>query len=131
MATRNVMKKQTALAKARERRRELDRERGEHDLRIEEATAATLVALEVSADAERALEAAQAEVGESLRLILAEDVSVARAAALLDLDVSEVRRLMKAAPTDAAEQPSGAKRTGSVSVLPDAAGSDSASRPAG
>lgn len=131
MATRNVMTKQSALAKARKRRRALDRERGEQDQRIEEATAATLVALEVRADAERALDAAQAEVGKSLRLILAETVSLDRAAALLDLDVSEARRLMKAAPAEGAEQPAGGKPAAPLAALPEAAGSDSASRRAG
>ncbi|WP_375502672.1 hypothetical protein [uncultured Jatrophihabitans sp.] len=130
MAGRNVLTKQSALKLASDRRRELDRARGEQDKRIEEATASTLVALQVREDAERALEAAQAEVGESLRKMLAEDVSVERAAALLDLDVTEVRRLMKAAPTES-ETAGGSKQVGSVTALPDASGSDSAARQTG
>lgn len=95
------MSKQAALKVAGDRRRQLDRQRGEQDERIEVATAETLVALQVRDDAERALDAAQAKVGDSLRRILAEDVTVNRAAALLDLDVTEVRRLLKAAPAKA------------------------------
>ena len=116
MAGRNVLTKQGALRLASDRRRELDRARGEQDKRIEEATAATLVALQGRDDAERALEAAQAEVGESLRKVLAEDVSVERAAALLDVDVAEVRRLIKAASTDGVAT-GGAKQGGSTTGL--------------
>ena len=65
MATRNVSKHASALAKARERRRALDKSRDEQDQRIEEATAVAMVALEARADAERALEAATGQVGES------------------------------------------------------------------
>lgn len=128
MATRTVMTKQIALAKARERRRELDRERAEHDRRIEEATAATLVALEVLADAQHALDAAQAEVGKSLRLILAEGASTDRAAALLNMEVSEARRLLKRVPHDASEDPRTTRRTAASSMLTGDARTGSASR---
>lgn len=47
MATRNVSKQASALAKARERRRRLDKARDDQDQRIQEATAAAMVALEV------------------------------------------------------------------------------------
>ena len=129
MAGRNVLTKQRALKLASDRRRELDRARGEQDKRIEEATASTLVALQARKDAERALEGAQAEVGQSLRKILAEDVSVERAAALLDLDATEVRRLMKV-PTES-ETAGGSKQAGSVTALADASGSDTAAPRAG
>jgi hypothetical protein len=133
MATRNVSKQASALAKARERRRALDKARDDQDQRIEEATAAALVALEIRGEAERALEAATGHVGEALKVLLAEDVSAEKAAALLELDVTEVRRLVKAAPVEvAAPQPgreSGAKAT--VSVLPEAAGGEGAARRAG
>lgn len=98
MGARNVLTKQNALKLAGERRRVLDRARGEQDKRIEQVTAATLLAFERRDDAERALVAAQAEVGESVRQILAEGVSLDRAAALLDVDPSEVRQMMKATP---------------------------------
>ena len=57
-------------------------------------------------------------------------MSVERAAALLDVDVTEVRRLMKAAPTES-ETAGGSKQTGSVTALSGASGSDSAARRAG
>ena len=97
MATRNVSKQASALAKARERRRALDKARDDQDQRIEEATAAAMVALEVRAAAELALDAATGQVGEALKVLLAEDVSAEKAAALLELDVTEVRRLVRRA----------------------------------
>ena len=84
---------------ARERRRQLDRER------LESRTSGSrpprrrrLLALEGRAEAQRALDAAGVEVGESMRVVLGDGVGVDRAAALLDLDASEVRRLLRTAP---------------------------------
>ena len=94
---RTVSRQAAALTKARERRRALDAARDKHDRRVEEAAAEALVALEARREAERALEAATAALGETLRTLLAEDVPVERAAALLELNTAEVRRLMKAA----------------------------------
>ncbi len=110
MATRNVSKQANALAKARERRRALDRARDEQDQRIEGATASVLIALEVRAEAERALESATSQVGEMLKALLVEDVSAERAAALLELDVAEVRRFVKAAPIDTSRSDAGTDR---------------------
>ena len=92
---RTVSRQAAALTKARERRRALDAARDEQDRRVEEATAAALVALEARREAEQALQAATAALGETLRTLLAEDVSTERAAALLELDTAEVRRLTK------------------------------------
>lgn len=100
MATRNVSKQASALARARERRRALDKARDEQDQRIEEATAGAFIALEVRADAERALESATCQLGKALKLLLAEDVSTDKAAALLELEAAEVRRLTRAASPD-------------------------------
>ena len=122
MATRNVSKQASALARARERRRALDRARDEQDRRIEEATAGALVALEVRADAERALESATRQLGEALKLLLAEDVSTDKAAALLELDATEVRRLVRTVSTDAGESNARGQSAATVSVLPDAVG---------
>lgn len=95
MATRTVAVSKTALAKARDRRRQLDKDRDAQDERIEEKTALSLVALDVLAKAEAARDAAVAAVGDAVRELLDEDVSPERAAALLELDVAEVRRLSK------------------------------------
>ncbi len=73
-------------------RRALDKARDDQGQRIEEATATAIVALEGRADAERALDAATSQVGEALKVPLAEDVTAEKAAAL---DVSEVRQLVK------------------------------------
>jgi hypothetical protein len=94
---RTVSRQAAALTKARERRRALDAARDEHDRRIEQVTAEALVALEARSEVEQALAAATAALGETLRTLLAEDVPVERAAALLELDIAEVRRLTKAA----------------------------------
>jgi DNA-directed RNA polymerase specialized sigma24 family protein len=124
MATRNVSRQTSALAKARERRRVLDKARDEQDQRIDEATASAFIALEVRADAERALESATRQLGAALKLLLAEDVSIDKAAALLELDATEVRRLVRTVPTDAGESHAGHESgtTAMVSVLPGAVG---------
>ena len=93
---RTVSRQAAALTKARERRRALDAARDEHDRRVEEATAEAFVALEARNEAERALATATAALGETLSSLLAEDVPAERAAALLELDTAEVRRLTKA-----------------------------------
>jgi hypothetical protein len=54
MTSRNVNKHASALPRARERRRALDQARDEQDVRIEEASASALVALEARAVAEQA-----------------------------------------------------------------------------
>jgi hypothetical protein len=146
MATRGAAVNKTALAKARERRRELDRERDAQDERIEEATAKTLVTLEGLAEAEAARDAAAAVVGEAVRALLAEDVTPERAAALLDVDVTEVRRLSKVAVVEppstvkpsskagaAATAPAGPPGDGTarVTALPEQSGSADATRRAG
>jgi DNA-directed RNA polymerase specialized sigma24 family protein len=132
MATRNVSKQASALAKARERRRALDKARDEQDQRIEEATAGAFIALEVRADAERALESATKKLGEALKLLLAEDLSTDRAAALLELEATEVRRLVRSVSTDAGESnsPRQSAAAATVTVLPDAVG-DRLARQAG
>jgi hypothetical protein len=104
---RTVSRQAAALTKARERRRALDAARDEHDRRIEQATAEALAALEARSEAEQALQAATATFAETLHTLLAEDVPTERAAALLELDPAEVRRLTKAAyrPSPAAAKP--------------------------
>lgn len=130
MATRNASKQSAALAKARERRRELDRERDDQDRLVEEATAEAMVVLEQRGAAEQALAAATGELGEALRGLLGSGVSAERAAALLELDVAEVRRLTKPL---ASETPSAAAKpaAGAVRALPGADRGEGAARRAG
>jgi hypothetical protein len=85
--------------RARERRRELDRERDAQDERIEEATAEAFGALDARGQAQDAVAAATAQLGIAVRKLLAEDVTAEKAAALLELDMAEVRRLSKATRT--------------------------------
>ena len=130
MATRNASKQSAALAKARDRRRELDRERDEQDRLVEEATAEAMVVLEQRGSAEHALAAATGELGKALRGLLGSGVSAERAAALLELDVAEVRRLTKPL---ASETPAAATKpaVGAVRALPGADGGEGAARRAG
>jgi hypothetical protein len=95
MTARAVAVNKAALAKARERRRQLDKDRDAQDERIEEKTALSLVALEGLAKAEAARDTAAVAVGDAVRELLDEDVSPERVASLLELDVAEVRRLSK------------------------------------
>jgi hypothetical protein len=97
MASRNGSR-QAALVRARERRRELDRDRDAQDERIEEATAEAFVALDTRGEAQEAVAAATAQLGIAVRKLLAEDVTAEKAAALLELDMAEVRRLSKETP---------------------------------
>jgi hypothetical protein len=53
---------------------------------VEEAAASVLVALEVRGAAEAAMGVAAAWVGPALRVLIAEDVTVQRAAALVEID---------------------------------------------
>ena len=97
MTMRNMNKQASALAKARERRRELDKARDEQDRRVEQATANALVALHVRKAAERSPREATKGLADALRRLISQDVSIERAAALLELDATEVRRLTKPA----------------------------------
>ena len=128
MAMRVVSRQASALARARERRRALDKARDEQDQRIEEAAAGAFIALEVRADAERALEAAPCQLGNALKLLLAEDVSTDKAAALLELEATEVRRLARADSPDGEDANAQRDPDGSAPVVPDAVGSRVASQ---
>lgn len=99
---RSQIRQSDALRRARERQRELDRQEDEarevSRARIADASAAAIISLERRADAEQALAAATSAAGEAVRALLAKDVDVERAAALLELDLAGLRRLLKAAP---------------------------------
>ncbi len=86
---------QEARARARARRTKLDEDRAARDERIE--AGATSVYLAISERGEARLAAARAEqaMAVGLRAVLAEGVSVLRAAQLCELTVSEVRRLCR------------------------------------
>ena len=107
---RSQIRSAEALKRMRERQRELDREEDERREarreRIAGASASAMVALGRFDKALAAVEDAAVEVGTAVRALLAEDVDVDRAAALLELDAAEVRRFSKAA----ADKPSAAAK---------------------
>lgn len=96
MADTAITPSKAARAKARRRRLELDASRNEQDQREEEGTAAVLEALEIKRKADDTLASATRTVGEALRHLLDQNVSVERAAALVQIEAVEVRRLSKA-----------------------------------
>lgn len=113
---RSQIRSAEALKKVRERQRALDREDDERREarreRIASASASAMVALGGYDKAVAAVADATAAVGAAVRTLLAEDVDVDRAAALLELDAAEVRRFAKAAadksPPEAKDSSAGA-----------------------
>lgn len=95
MAVRTVTSRQAALLRARERRRALDTERDAADQRIRESVAAAQRALDARADASAALKVATGLVAAEVRRLRSDGVNAQRTAALLELDVVEVRRLLR------------------------------------
>lgn len=129
---RSQIRSAEALKKVRERQRELDREDDERRearrKRIAEASATVMVALGRYEDAAAALEEATAEVGVAMRALMAEDVDVDRAAALLELDAAEVKRFTKAdKPT--ARKGDADRTTGEATVTPMANRATTGQRP--
>jgi hypothetical protein len=91
-----------ALAQARERRRLLDQDRDEQDARVEQAAASALLALDLRVAAERDLAAATAELAAAVQALFAEGVGVDRVAALLEVELADIRRLAKLTGSPAA-----------------------------
>ena len=125
---RSQIRSAEALKKVRERQRELDREDDERRearrKRIAEASATVMVALGRYEDAAAALDEATGEVGAAMRTLMAEDVDVDRAAALLDLDAAEVKRFAKADKPAAGNGPAdGRAAEAIVTAMPGRAGS--------
>lgn len=87
--------RQAALAKARQRRVELDRDRAARDSRIETAAADVFVQQQLRVDAEQAVARADVAIGAALRRLLTDGVAVEGAAQLCDLSETEVRRLTR------------------------------------
>lgn len=94
--------KRAALAKARERRVALDRDRESRDSRVEQAAARVFLGVEQRDAAERAVHDANLGIGKALLELLAERIAVEDVAELCDLDTSEVRRLVRLPPLAAA-----------------------------
>jgi hypothetical protein len=110
----------------------LDRARDAQDERIEEATAEAFVALDARADAQQAVAVATAQLRTAVRKLLAEDVTAEKAAALLELDLAEVRRLSKATRTTPGQgEQAGASEAAVRSSSSSTDGDDDAARRAG
>lgn len=133
MTARTVAANKAALVRAREAREKLDADRRAREERQDEATATALVALGELEEVDAVRAAKVADVGQAVRALLGEDVSAERAAGLLGLDGTEVRRLSKVAPPEAGGETSdktagrqlaAAVGTATVTPLPDQGGND-------
>jgi len=103
-----VARRQQAMAKARERRSALDQDRAARDRRVEEATAQVLLQLQERAAAQEAVQAVNAEIGVVLRRLLDDEgIAAQGVGSLVDLTVTQVRRLARAVPSSA-PSPAGA-----------------------
>ncbi|MGI8416706.1 MAG: hypothetical protein ACR2P2_11000 [Nakamurella sp.] len=119
---------------ARERRMKLDEDRAQRDERIEAAAAAVFVAQQDQVAALTAAASAESAIADSVRLLLdAEGLTQTQTGQLLDLDVAEVRRLVRftssgAAPNGTSEP---TKRGKSARIVEAMTAADAAGRVAG
>ncbi|MCU1675977.1 MAG: uncharacterized protein JWM93_735 [Frankiales bacterium] len=113
---------QDARKKARERRIALDADRELRDRRIEDAAVEVFALIGERDEAEAAIVNANALIGEKLRSLAGEGLSPESVAQLVDLEVSEVRRLSR--------PPAAAEKSATVTTLP-ATGADGAERRVG
>ena len=87
--------KRAALVKARERRTAVDRDRQARDSRVEQAAARVVLGVQQRESAARAMHDANVGIGTALLELLAERIALQDAAELCDLDICEVRRLLR------------------------------------
>ena len=87
--------RRAALVKARERRVALDRDRAARDSRVEQAAARVFLGIEQRAAAEHAARDADVGIGRALLELVTERIAVEDIAELCDLDVADVRRLLR------------------------------------
>jgi hypothetical protein len=90
--------RESRLKAARERRRQLDQDQVAREQRIDEATVDVELAWEARADAERAVEAAEAAAATAVERLLGERLSVADVVRLVGLDRATVGRLRQGGP---------------------------------
>jgi hypothetical protein len=95
---------QTARAKARQRRLDMEHDRAARDTRIEHAAAAVFTALAAKTRAEQDVHTAEGQVGQSLRRLLQEGLTSTQAAQLCDLPPTAVQRLLRRYSSDSARQ---------------------------
>ena len=100
--------RESRLKAAQERRRQLDPDQLARDKRIDEATVDVEVAWEARAEAERAVEAAEAAAGAAVERLLAERLSATAVVKLTGLDQATVRRLRQTKAATGEPRPVGA-----------------------
>jgi hypothetical protein len=91
--------RETRLKAARERRMRLDPELLAREQRIDDATVDVELAWESRADAQRAVEAAEAAAGTAVDRLVDEGLSIARIVELTGVDQTTLRRLRQAKAT--------------------------------
>ena len=90
---------QAARLKARQRRVALDVDREARDRRVQETAADVFGLIDERAVADQAVSRANIAIGDALRRLIGEDLTAASVAKLVDLDVTEVRKLTVTRPT--------------------------------
>jgi hypothetical protein len=103
--------REARIAKAKQRRLELDKDREARDARIDQAVADVYLAQDERDEAAKVIEAAEAKMGEAIVRILAEGVPMAHVAELTELSVNQVQKL-KAATVEPTETAGGPGRAG-------------------
>jgi hypothetical protein len=84
------------IAKARQRRLELDKDKEARDARIDQAAADVYLAQDERDDAAKVIEVADAKIGAAIKRMLAEGVPLAQVAELTELSVNQVQKLKAA-----------------------------------
>jgi hypothetical protein len=99
--------REARIAKAKQRRLELDKDKEARDARIDQAVADVYLAQDERDEAAKVIEAADAKMGAAIVRILAEGVPMAQVAELTELSVNQVQKLKAATvePTDTAGGP--------------------------
>jgi hypothetical protein len=103
------------IARARQRRLELDKDKGARDARIDQAVADVYLAQDERDGAVKVIEVAEAKMGEAIVRILTEGVPIAQVAELTELSVNQVQKL-KAVTVEATDAPSGTAKAAGRTV---------------
>lgn len=117
--TGRAAEREARIAKARQRRLELDKDRAARDARVDQAVADAYLAQDERAASARSVKAADVKIGAAIMRILAEGMPLAQAADLLELTANHAQKL-KATAVEA--QPASGpvdKREPSTTSAPD------------
>ena len=122
---------QTARQKARERRIALDRDRKARDERIEAAAALVFAGVAAREEALAGVMRAEATVGDGLRALTGEGLTVSQVVELCELSLGEVQRLMRRQRDSDAAKPTPTAGTKSSESRPPASTPRPAPAPSG